>query len=479
MTGDPAGTRPPVIDALVVAGLGLGVHVAFALYAGERVPPAFDGIFYDQIARRIAAGLGYTWLWPDGSVTYAAHYPIGYPALVGGAYALLGAKPLSAMFVHALLAALGVFAVHRLAARLASRRGALLGAFLAALHPGLVGYTPALMAEAVVGALVATGLWLLVSACEARVRPAPLASGVGLGLACLFRPQLLLLAPVLGLWLVSGTGRKPEAAARVRLRASLGTTAVVAAVALFTTAPWTFRNCRRLDGCTWVSANLGWNLLIGTASAARGGFLPLEEVGVPAPCRGVFGEVEKDRCFQDAALARIRSDAIGWVELAPQKLAQVFATESAAASYLALANPERFGGASRLVLGAGDVLFQRMLLGLGLVALVRTRTAEASRRSRLRRGLALSGLCLLLTPWVWLSALALVVSGLLLGRALFAHPPAYFAVACLAALLLTHAVFFGAQRYVLTAAYVLAALAACALPRGAHVGQLGGAGQGF
>ena len=52
-------------------------------WASGRVSrPSEDGHYYDVLARRLASGDGYTWLWPDGAVTYAAHYPVGYPALL-------------------------------------------------------------------------------------------------------------------------------------------------------------------------------------------------------------------------------------------------------------------------------------------------------------------------------------------------------------------------------------------------------------
>ena len=37
----------------------------------------------------------------DGAVTYAAHYPIGYPAILSVFYALFGSAPLVAMLVNA------------------------------------------------------------------------------------------------------------------------------------------------------------------------------------------------------------------------------------------------------------------------------------------------------------------------------------------------------------------------------------------
>ena len=72
------------------------------------------------MAARIAVGAGYTWAWPDGVVTYAAPYPVGYPALLGFVYALFGASPLSAMLLNAALGALLVVGVHGCALRTGS-----------------------------------------------------------------------------------------------------------------------------------------------------------------------------------------------------------------------------------------------------------------------------------------------------------------------------------------------------------------------
>ena len=79
------------VVALALAARGLVVGWAW----GE-VPPIADGTYYDILGRRIAEGQGYTWLWPDGAVTYAAHYPVGYPAIVALSYLVFGASPSSA-----------------------------------------------------------------------------------------------------------------------------------------------------------------------------------------------------------------------------------------------------------------------------------------------------------------------------------------------------------------------------------------------
>src|SRR4051812_21778558 len=97
---------------------GLVAFVARAtviLWGGGRFPPAADGAYYHAIAVRIAEGLGSTWLWPDGKVTYAAHYPVGYPALLALGYRLAGASPSVGAWVNALLGTVAAIAAHRLA----------------------------------------------------------------------------------------------------------------------------------------------------------------------------------------------------------------------------------------------------------------------------------------------------------------------------------------------------------------------------
>ena len=88
--------RPSGIDALGVFGVALLARMSVVWWASTRFPPAEDGHYYDVLARRLASGAGFTWLWPDGAVTFAAHYPVGYPALVAIAYAVLGASAAAA-----------------------------------------------------------------------------------------------------------------------------------------------------------------------------------------------------------------------------------------------------------------------------------------------------------------------------------------------------------------------------------------------
>ena len=300
-------------------------------WAAGAIPPAADGTYYHVLAGRLASGQGYTWLWPDGAVTYAAHYPVGYPALLALAYSVLGATPFVAMVVNAILGSAGAWAAYDLLARVTSRRLALAGGLAVGLHPALLPYTAALMTEGVTAALL-----VVATALAARGRDAArgrrtfawlLGSGVVLGLATLVRPQSLALAPLLGWMAVRPEPRRFLQRARV----AIGLTVL----ALGICAPWTARNCVRMEKCALVSVNGGWNLAIGTQTKDGG----WQEMAVPDRCKEVFAEAAKDACFGAAALDVITAHPLSWLARAPAKLRVTFDYFGAAPWYLHVRAP--------------------------------------------------------------------------------------------------------------------------------------------
>ena len=445
-------TTPPRTtrrDAIVVSGVALGARLAVVAWASA-IPPAADGTYYHLLASRLASGQGYTWLWPDGTVTYAAHYPVGYPALLALAYAVLGATPAVAMVVNALLGAAGVWAAHDLLARVTSRRLALAGGLAVALHPALVPYTAALMTEGVTASLL-----VIATALAARARDAArgrrsiawlVGSGLVLGLATLVRPQSLALAPLLG-WMAV----RPEPGALLRrARLAIGMTML----AVMVCAPWTARNCVRMDTCALVSVNGGWNLAIGTQTKDGG----WQEIAVPDACKEVFAEAAKDTCFGRAALDVIGGDPLRWLARAPAKLRVTFDYFGAAPWYLHAASAERFPYRAKVVLGGLEVLASRLLL---LAALVSVRKLEGPRRFA-REGVTAVGLiaCFLPAGCV-LGYLACAVAILLLGMRALARAPVVVpaTAAVILATALMHAIFFGAGRYGLVVVPFITALA--------------------
>jgi len=434
-----------------VAAIGLGLRLALVAWAAGRIPPSADGVYYHELATRLADGQGYTWLWPDGAVTYAAHYPVGYPAALSLPYRLFGAAPVVAMVLNALLGALACLAIYRLLShRAGGRAAARVGGLLVAFHPGLVGYTPALMTEGVTAALVACAAWVLSSARQRRGRRRLLvAAGCGalIGIATLVRPQCLLLAPLFGALVWRDRWSRKAAGALL-----------LTAAALLVCAPWTLRNCTRMGSCALVSVNGGWNLLIGTDPDGRGGFAPLK---VPPQCREVFDEAAKDGCFASAAWDRIGAAPATWAAAMPRKMALVFDHCSAPGSHLHAANPAAFSARAQKLLNAIELIYERLVLLLALLACWPSTCRRRSRGRPWRAALLVAGALAVASPHGSLAFAALLA--LMLWRrpppwrAPPAHACAFGALLCVAAV---HAAFFGAGRYQLLVWPLLCAVAA-------------------
>jgi len=225
--------------------------------------------------------------------------------------------------------------------------------------------------------------------------------------------------------------------------------------------PWTLRNCARLDTCAFVSANGGWNLYIGSSPLGKGGWAPVDRIGVPNECRAVFGEGAKDRCFGRAGVRVIAAHPARWLGLVPQKLGVTFDYGTAAAHYLSASNPALVSDRAKLELGAAELFGQRVLLVAAALALGLARGPGRI----LRRKLAPVAVMLSLVPFAWVGWLVLVLEGALFGRALLRLPSALLVVSLVAATALTHSVFFGAGRYVLVCLPALAAVSGLLFPR--------------
>lgn len=439
-------------DPAIVLGVALAARLAIVLWGASAFPPAADGAYYHALAMRLADGQGYTWRWPDGVVTYAAHYPVGYPAMIALGYALFGAKPVVAMAINAVLGAGAALATWSLLdqtpargeASVGARRLALLGGLAVALHPALVPYTAALMTEGVTTAIVVIAGALAGRARRAKGRALAgwlLASGVAVGLATLVRPQSIALAPALGLLGAGALGWKRAGALA----------AALTAVALAVCAPWTARNCKRMEKCALVSVNGGWNLAIGTQTE-KGGW---QEIAVPEACKTVFQEAAKDTCFGVEARKAIARDPIGWLARAPAKLRVTFDYFGAAPWYLHESNKERFSYEAKVALGAVETIAARLLLAAALVAVLRVRRSVAG---WLVGGVGLVA-CVLWAGVIGYLALGLAI--LLLGRDRLRRAPLVvpLTAAVIALTALTHAVFFGAGRYGLVVIPFVAAVA--------------------
>ncbi len=456
--------------------------------AGE---PVWDGHYYDFGARRIAEGHGYSDDRTVGGVLEWhpwCHYPVGYSGYLAAFYFVFGARPWTLHLANALAGALVPLAVFHLGraafdrdadpggaadARGSSLRAKIAGG-LAALHPGLVLYGALVMGEVLSALTVMVAFWATLRL--VRTRPWFQAVGAGallLGVGALVRPQALLCAPFLALaipldrvggWLFRG-------------KAAL----LACALALVPVLPWTARNCAVMDGCALVSTNAGWNLAIGAFPRATGRF---ETLRSSDGCREVTGQVQQDRCWLEYGLANIRREPGRWLGLIPAKLGNTFDHESFAVEYLREARPSAWPEARRVRWRSILSGFHRLLVAampfafLGLVLpRPRAATKDVTRGARamqaaLAAGVVLAALLAFFadTPTFW----PIVVGGCVLSvLPLPGRPPVrpalQLAVVLIASTALTHAVFFGDDRYhvVVTPALCLLAAAVLRRPRGA------------
>lgn len=448
----------------MVVAIALVVRALVVGWAGSRIPPVADATFYHRIATRIAEGHGYTWLWPDGAVTYAAHYPVGYPALLGLSYWVAGAEVAIGMWVNAILGAAGAAAVHRLVLRGGGERRALVAGLLAALHPALLLYTPALMTEGVVASMMAIAALAAVRVRERSSWGRLVVLGAVVGLTTLIRPQALLVAP-----LFAAVALAPALRGRPSLARGLGGVVVVTATALLVCLPWTLRNCVRMDRCALVSVNGGWNLLIGASEGATGTWAP---VRVPDACLTVFAEAAKDQCFEREAHRTIAADPVRFVMLMPAKLAATFDYVGAGPWYLHAANPEAFSQRAKEIWGGLETVLQRGLLIAALLAAAvstsraRGRPAMPDRARWVRWGAGALGVVasLHLHAWVAYVALALCLGLAPAPRDAAGRETPLFGLAAvvIASTGFVHAVFFGSGRYALVVFPLVIAVAALA-----------------
>ncbi|MBK8231507.1 MAG: tetratricopeptide repeat protein [Candidatus Eisenbacteria bacterium] len=311
----------------MVIGLALLLRIAYLmLYAGTFPlyrAPLVDAKIYDEWARAIAGGD----LWGRGEgVFYRA--PL-YPYLLAGLIRVLGGTLpwIAILQLISGLVTIGSCAV--LARRLAGERAAVATAALLALYGPLMAAESKLLATSLGLALHALGLLLAVRAAEGGGPGRRGAAGVVWGLACLIRPQWLLLSVLVPFVLAFGTWRTAGLLALRRWSPYLlGLALIVAPVAI--------RN--RVVGGDWVlvSSNGGMTFYQGNNEENASGLLTIvrkfDLFGSATEQRVLETRVaeremgralkpsETSRFWTGQALQFIRSRPLDWLRLEGRKL---------------------------------------------------------------------------------------------------------------------------------------------------------------
>ncbi len=438
--------------ALMVVALVPRLFVALA-WARE---PVWDGFYYHFGAERIAEGLGYSEnVIIDGVSVWKpwTHYPVGYSALLAVVYRIFGSGILTAPVFNAFSGTLLVIVVHRLARYALSQNRARLAGALCALHPGLIAYSAVVMTEPTAALFVLAAGWVALA--QRRNPWGIIATGLLLGVGTLIRPVSLL--AIFGLLFIYGKD----------LKNILARTALTGLVTLATLAPWSLRNCRVMDGCALVSTNGGWNLAIG-AITETGRFQALR---ADDGCPVVTGQVQQDRCWAQIGWSLIQADPKGWIEKMPLKLAQTYNHESFPVEYLHEAAPddwpeERREAGRQLLTAFHWLLMTVAALGpISLITKIRRRTSFATQSLLLLSIASYASYCFATPehPFFALIIMAPIIAALPFPGRLSLGPAGRFLYWLLFSVSLTHAMFFGEDRYHLVISPVLCVLAAGAL----------------
>ena len=244
---------------LITFTLALTVRLPYTVTRSEQAALEADGYHYDQIARSLAAGQGFTRLdgrtvrgEPGGGMYTAPLYP-----LILAAFYRVGLTYRAALAFQAVLDSAGVALLADLARRLFGLRAALLTGLLGAASMFLVFHTGLLMTETATTFLIVAWLWLVGRDAEARW-PAPASAaalGLIVGLAMMCRPTTQVLAFALALvWGVRA--RTGQRGAAVRLCVFLATLFIVL-------SPWMARNYRVMGVVLPTTTAGPYNVYIG------------------------------------------------------------------------------------------------------------------------------------------------------------------------------------------------------------------------
>ena len=276
----PGGTRRVVRSAwrrrsavspdravLVVVGLAFVVRVLWVWY-GHRTAEVGDPFQYVYYGLELAQGNGYdsypalTTPWPD---VPTAFYAIGYPAFLALVFAV--ARPFGftvspgdvafseAAWVygvtHAILGAITVYFVARIARRLLGPRAGVIAAVIVACWPNLVIYTATAHVETLYLFLLTAAVLVMLPAfaADSTSRWTRLVTaGTLLGLSAQVRPLVALITPAI----VIAARRRPD-----NWGVAIRRSGLVIITMLAVLAPWTIRNAMVMPGFVLITTGSG------------------------------------------------------------------------------------------------------------------------------------------------------------------------------------------------------------------------------
>jgi 4-amino-4-deoxy-L-arabinose transferase-like glycosyltransferase len=301
----------------------VAVRVGWILIVNPQ--PVSDMHWYYDHAVDIAQGRGYTLrpggFWPENippptlipSTAYpdsglpTAYWPVGYPAFLAAIFAVTGPSVRAGQVANLVLGLGAVGLAYAIARRLfGDETVARLTLLILVFYPNHIVYTTLLASEPLFLFLLLAGIALLL---PPRSLGWNLAAGVVFGLACLVKPQAILVPLIV---LVS----------QKQFRAILPVYLILAV----TLAPWLARNYGVFDQSVFISTNGGYNMLVGHNAHADGGYVFNRAITVIlAPARA---EPARDRLAARLAAAHIAANPVETIQRWPLKLWHLYARDT-------------------------------------------------------------------------------------------------------------------------------------------------------
>lgn len=279
----------------------LGLLIRLLVVAIVPVEQMSDSAWYVARAREIAAGLGYQ---ENGVPT--AYWPVGWPAVLAGAYSIFGTMSVAIVVLNALSAGVTMYLVYWFGRQVvASEVVGRLALIAYALYPNHIAYTGIAATELFYTALAMGAFALLIARRDSGGWV--FLSGLVFGLATLVKPQTLLFpfGAVTALALVfRAYGWKDSLKAGVLVYLGL----------LVVVSPWTYRNYVVFGEPVLVSTNGGVALLLGANDQMTGTHFDYEDTQVFKQ----FGIPLSERVSRQLELNHLQKQrAVEWISENP------------------------------------------------------------------------------------------------------------------------------------------------------------------
>jgi hypothetical protein len=358
-------SRPSLISGLIsskfilvwILVLAIVLRIASALYQGNQVvalPGIFDQISYDELARRVIGGHGFSFAtghWPAtraGEPT--AHWSYLYTLYLAVVYRLFGEQPVIARLIQAMIA--GVFHswfTWRIGQRVFGQTIGIIAASLSAIYIYFFYYAGALITEPfyMIGILWTVDAALRLARYPEKVTTGEISNspgwlrwaelGLAIGITALLRQVFLLFVPFLFLWLwwVMSTLQRTSPSRRGQLTRFfpwkvLAGLAWAACVVLILVIPWTIRNYRAFGALVPLNTNAGYAFFWGNHPVYGTHFVGL----LPSGAQGYFdlipkeflslNEAELDQALLKVGLGYVRDDPVRFILLSLSRAGELF-----------------------------------------------------------------------------------------------------------------------------------------------------------